>query len=84
MGLLLINKLPDKFYPQYQQDNDRNILLGKDFAIVINQLAASKPKVLIYEIQMQFYAKSNLVSADGIVGGEFIKVLLKIRVLSIS
>lgn len=55
----------------------RDFLLGKDLGGILNKLHNDYPKVLSYEIQMQLYTKTSLVSADGIVGGEFIDVLLK-------
>lgn len=60
----------------YKYSFDR--LLGNDFAKIAQELGINeKSKILIYEIQFQFNTHAQLISADGIVGGEIIPCLLK-------
>ncbi|MCA1902303.1 MAG: hypothetical protein LDL53_08830 [Candidatus Hydrogenedens sp.] len=60
----------------YKYSFDR--ILGNDFAEEIRRLDVhEKSKILIYEIQFQFNTSAQLVSADGIVGGEILPCLLK-------
>lgn len=61
---------------------DWDILLGRDFAKQIENLHHKNPVILTYEIQMQYYTKARLISADAIVGGEFLPVLTKVESLS--
>lgn len=50
-------------------------ILERDTAAVLNNLAQRKERVLVYEIQTQYYLQSQAVSMDGIVGGEIIPYL---------
>jgi len=60
----------------YKYSFDR--ILGNDFAKIAHELGINeKSKILIYEIQFQFNTHAQLISADGIVGGEIIPCLLK-------
>ncbi len=56
---------------------DWDTLLGKDLSLQLRKLAVpAGSRVLAYEIQTQFYTNARLISADGIVGGEILKLLL--------
>ncbi|MGC9052456.1 MAG: hypothetical protein ACP5KS_01090, partial [Candidatus Hydrogenedens sp.] len=60
----------------YKYSFDR--ILGNDFAEEIRRLGIhEKSKILIYEIQFQFNTNAQLISVDGIVGGEIFPCLLK-------
>jgi hypothetical protein len=80
IGSLILNTFLFSFYSygyvkqQKFVDNSDKILL-KDLADKLNPLLKKGDKVLIYEIQAQFYLKGNCLSIDGLIGGQLKDVI---------
>lgn len=56
-------------------DESYDTILLKDLSEAIEQSNISQGKMLIYEIQSQYYLENDAVSGDGIVGGEIFPFL---------
>lgn len=60
-------------HPRYDYDT----LLLKDMAQTLNTVTDSTDKILIYEIQSQYYLEAFCYSLDGIVGNQLLDVLTR-------
>lgn len=54
-----------------------DIILGKDLGKELNTFTNDEDKVLMHEIQMQYYTDAECISLDAIVGSEAEKYILK-------
>jgi hypothetical protein len=54
---------------------DYDLLLLRDLSLGLNPYTSAADRVLIYEIQGQFYLNAHCISLDGIVGGEALPFL---------
>jgi len=52
-----------------------DVVLEKDIAERLNSIATRDQKVLVYEVQTQYYLVPEAISMDGIVGGEILPYL---------
>lgn len=54
---------------------DIDVIFEREIIEEINDLVSNNDKILMYEIQLQYYLKCDAVSMDGIIGGEIIPYL---------
>jgi hypothetical protein len=63
---------------EHHRKQDFSMLLGEDLAVFMNSLDNNKEdKILLYEIQMQYFLNNQCISLDGIVGSEIRNFLLR-------
>lgn len=62
-------------YPVYSENSNLENRLSKNFASKINQIIDQDEKLLIYEIQTQYYLLSEAVSMDARVGKEALEFM---------
>jgi len=55
--------------------SDINVILGQEFIENINTIVDENDRILMLEIQFQYYLKCQAFSMDGIVGGEILPYL---------
>lgn len=71
LGTVIMHYYPYRLTPRY----DYNTLLLRNLAYHLNPITRSSDKILLYEIQGQYYLKAFCVSLDGVVGEQIMDVL---------
>lgn len=61
----------------YSNDLTLNDILLKDLSLKLNPILQKNDKILIYEIQGQYYIDAYCISLDSIVGSDFLNVNIK-------
>ena len=61
----------------YLNDLTLNDILLKDLSLKLNPILQKNDKILIYEIQGQYYIDAYCISLDSIVGSDFLNVNIK-------
>ncbi|HEY9187424.1 MAG TPA: hypothetical protein VIR55_05930 [Ignavibacteria bacterium] len=77
INIILITFYSYNYYNNKKYINNTNSVLLKDLADKLNPISNKNDKILIYEIQSQFYLKSYCISIDGLIGSDIKDIIFR-------